>query len=359
MKKNLISYFLLPSILFFLYQSLLFEELYESTSKVIVRQPDSSTMMDTSMALLTGLGVSSTDNDAQVLIEYIESIDMMNKINERLDLFSHYNSSVGSLLSRRYILKQDDYDQLYNVYLKMININVQPSSKVVFLKVKAYNSEFATRFNNEIIKNAEIFINDINNTLAKKQLNFYLKEHKKIEAELVDIKSDLLMFQDKHQILDPTSDSIALQTVTYTLESQVIQKQVELEILKSTLAPSSFLIKSKNLELSILKSKIKNERENLTRSSNNGFNSLINEYADIKFKAELLYKRFTSSLISQEKARIETYSQLKTLVTVDSPSSPRFAKYPEIIYNVLLFIIVNLMLFFIVRIIYLVIKELR
>lgn len=360
MNKKIIYYLMFPSILFFLYQALLSEKVYESTSKVIVRQPDSSTMMDTSMALLSGLGGSSSaNNDAEVLKEYIESVDMMSKINQHIDLFSHYGSSFGEGISRGYILHQEEHDKLYQVYLTMINIEIEPRSKIIVLKVKAYNSDFATKLNKEIIKNAELFINEINNYLAQKQLDFYLIEHDKILQDLLKSKKELLSFQEKYQILDPTSDSIALQTVTYTLEAELINKQIELGVLKNSLATSSFLIKSKVSEINLLKHKIEKERRKLTRSSGKGFNSLINEYTDLKFKAEMLYKRFASSLISQEKARVETYAQLKTLVTVDSSTSPLQAKYPEVTYNSLLFFVVNFMLFFIIRIIFLVIKELR
>jgi capsular polysaccharide transport system permease protein len=74
---------------------------------------------------------------------------------------------------------------------------------------------------------------------------------------------------------------------------------------------------------------------------------------------ELALKAYTSSQVSLEKSRIEAYRQLKYLVTIESPTKPQEAKYPEIIYNISLFLAINLMIFGIGRIVIATVSELR
>ena len=57
-------------MLFVLYQVGFLEERYVSTSQIIVKQPDSASTMDPSMALLSGLGVKPTNEDIQLVQFY-------------------------------------------------------------------------------------------------------------------------------------------------------------------------------------------------------------------------------------------------------------------------------------------------
>jgi capsular polysaccharide transport system permease protein len=60
-----------------------------------------------------------------------------------------------------------------------------------------------------------------------------------------------------------------------------------------------------------------------------------------------------------EKSRIEAYRQLKYLVIVESPTQPQEAKYPEVFYNISLFLALTLLIFGIGRIVIEKVAELR
>jgi capsular polysaccharide transport system permease protein len=68
---------------------------------------------------------------------------------------------------------------------------------------------------------------------------------------------------------------------------------------------------------------------------------------------------YAASQISLEKSRIEAYRQLKFLVVVESPTLAEQARYPDVIYNLTLFLVVMMMIFGIGKIIFATAKELR
>jgi capsular polysaccharide transport system permease protein len=85
----------------------------------------------------------------------------------------------------------------------------------------------------------------------------------------------------------------------------------------------------------------------------------VARFSDFKINLELALQAYTSSQVSLEKSRIEAYRQLKYLVTVESPTEPQDAKYPEVLYNTSLFLAITLMLFGIGRIVIATVSELR
>jgi capsular polysaccharide transport system permease protein len=95
------------------------------------------------------------------------------------------------------------------------------------------------------------------------------------------------------------------------------------------------------------------EEQNLSVSQ------ILAKFSDYEINIELALQAYTFSQVSLEKSRIEAYRQLKYLVTVESPTNPQDAKYPEVMYNISLFLVVILMLYGIGRIVIATVSELR
>ncbi|MDN3683980.1 hypothetical protein QW180_08560 [Vibrio sinaloensis] len=90
-----------------------------STSQIIVKQPDSASTMDPSMALLSGLGVKPTNEDIQLVQFYITSYDMFNKLNSDLDLVDHYKAEGWSSITRFYEASNKE-QVFFDVYKKYV-----------------------------------------------------------------------------------------------------------------------------------------------------------------------------------------------------------------------------------------------
>jgi capsular polysaccharide transport system permease protein len=357
--KSLVLYVFIPWLLFAIYQLFISAPRFESASKIIIKQPDGLSTMAPSMALLSGLGVNTTHTDIQLVKMFIESVDMVNYLEAQLNLSEHFNSKELSYLSKLYSI--DNKDDLYGIYLKFINVNVDGPSGVITIKVQAYDAAYSRKLNAEIVKHSEDFINSIGHQLAKSQLTFINKEHQLTEEKLLKSKSDLLVFQRKYDLLDPEAEGVAIQTIAYELESSLSKSTVELKALQSVMSEGSLLVIAKKNELTVLKQQIDIERNRLsqnTRDNGNIISTILSEYSDLKINLELSLKAYMSSQISLEKSRIEAYRQLKHLVIIQTPTEPINNKYPESSYNIVLAFILLLMAFAITRIIFSTIKEL-
>lgn len=359
LSKPIFIYVVLPWVIFSIYQLYISAPRFESQSKIIVKQPDAISTMDPSMALLTGLGVNTGNTDIQLVKLFIESVDMVNYLDEKLQLSEHYDSTELSFLSKLYSI--DNKDDLYVIYSRYISVEADELSGAIIIQVQAYDSAYSQQLNREIVTYSEKFINSIGHQLAKKQISFISKEHLLTEAKLRKAKSELLSFQRKYDLLDPEAEGMAFQSIAYGLETNLAAETVELKALQSVMSDLSPLVSAKKSELKALREQINIERKRLSQDQHNESNVLskiLSEYSDLKINLELSLKAYVSSQISLEKSRIEAYRQLKHLVIVESPTQPINNKYPETFYNIFLALGVLTMLFIITRIIISTIKEL-
>lgn len=359
-KSPFLALVVLPTLLFAFYQIVWATERYESQAKVTVQQPDSTATMDASMAILSGLGVSnSSTSDTELIKTYIYSNDMLKYLEKEVDLRSHYTNSDIDVFSR---FKEDgSQEELLDYYLKHVTIDINDKSGVVSIYTQAFTPEFSQQLANKIVKRAEWYINSIGHQLAQAQLTFIRGEHELVENKLNKAQAELLTFQQRYHLLDPTAEGAAMQQIAYQLEGLISTKETELKGLRHVMSANAPRVVATQNELNALRAQLNNERERLAQTGEESLpvSEIMAKFADYKIKVELALQAFTSSQVSLEKSRIEAYRQLKYLVVVEDATLPQDSKYPDVFYNISLFAILAAMLFAIGRIVQSTIRELK
>lgn len=378
-KTPIFSLVLFPIFCFAFYQVLWASPRYESISQVLVQQPDGMATMDPSMALLTGLGVSSSGiSDAEILKTYVYSEDMLNYLNTKHSLTTHYSDSQYDFFSR--LTSNASKEDLVKFYTNNVAVEIDETSGIIKVLTQGFTPEFAKQVNKDIVNRAEWYINSIGHQLAEAQLTFIRNEHKQVEKRLEFAKKNLLAFQQTYNLLDPEAEGAAFQQITYSLESEIASKSAELKGLRLVMtekAPQVMVLKA---QLNALKTQLSAERERLSLqktttqppntklttiadplkpNTSNAVSEMLAQYSDYKIELELALQAYTSSEISLEKSRIEAYRQLKYLITVESSTLPEDHQYPNVFYNISLFSVILLMLYGIGNIILATVKELK
>jgi len=358
---------LLPFILFTFYQVILASPRYESQARLIVKEPNGMATLDPAMAIMSGFGVSSGNTDTELVKAFIYSTDMLTYIDQELSISEHFSSTEYDFFSR--LSAQASNEDKLSYFQDRVLVEIDDQSQIVSVFVQAFTPEFSHIVSQTIVARAEWFINEIGHTLAKEQLKFVQQEHALVEKRLKSVKTELLSFQSRHDLLDPQAEGMALQQIAYQLEGQIAVKRTELRTLRSSMSENAPQVLNVAAELQSMTQQLENERGRLTDQSssedmlpeevNLNVSQILAKFSDYKINLELALQAYTSSQVSLEKSRIEAYRQLKYLVIVESPTQPQEAKYPEIFYNISLFLAITLMIFGIGRIVIAMVKELR
>lgn len=358
-KSPFIVFVVIPSLLFSFYQLFIATERFESQAQIIVQQPDSMATMDAGMALLSGMGVPTGGSDTELVKAYIFSNDMVEYLNQELNLRSHYSQDFIDYFSRIHV--DDTREELLKYYQERVKVIINEKSGVISVYSQGFDSEYAQQLTNKIVERAEWFINSIGHQLANAQLDFVQGEHENIENRLAQAQTDLLNFQQKYNLLDPTAEGAAMQQITYTIEGQIAVKQTELKTAKAVMSSKSPQVLAILNELNALKAQLKTERSKLAESGKEemAVSELLAKFTDYKVKMELAIQAYTSSQISLEKSRIEAYRQIKYLIVVEQATMSEESKYPDVFYNISLFILLLSLVFGIGKIVISTIQELK
>jgi len=354
-----ILFVIIPVLIFSAYQLLWATNRFESQAKVIVQQPDSASTLDTGMALLTGLGGSGSGSDPELVKAYVYSNDMIDYLNNKIELREHYSQSFVDYFSR--IHGSDSRERLDQYYQEHVEVIIDDKSGVITISAQAFDSEYAQLLANTVVERAEWFINSIGHQLANAQLGFMQGEHKRIEERLAEAQKDLLTYQQKYNLLDPTAEGTAKQEITYTLEGKIAVKQTEIKTLKAIMSSNSPQVRGLENELKALNAQLEIERDKLSQSGLDEIpiSELLSKFTDYKIRMDLALQAYTSSQISLEKSRIEAYRQLKYLIVVEQATLSEDSKYPDVVYNISLFLLLLSLAFGIGKIIVSTIRELK
>ena len=348
-------------LIYALYLVLMASPQYESQSQLIIKKSDGGSAFDASSLLMSSVTDAPLSTDSVLVEAFIKSQDMYRFLVAQHGMNEHFQTTDADIFSR--LSADATREDKYQYYLDHIDVTVDSSSAVITLKTKAFSSEYANKLNTAIINHAENFINDINNQLAKSKLKFAKSEHDIVEQKLQSAKQELLAFQSKYNVLDPTAEGAASQQIAFSLEATLAQKQAELETMSgmmSDIAPEMRNIKRqiKALQQSVKKQKSELNNAELGDNKDVTMTQLMAQYSDMQIQLQLAIQAYSSSLMTLENTRVETYEKLQHLVTVERPTQPEGNKYPQIIYNLALFGVILFLVYGVGRIIVATIKEL-
>lgn len=362
LRQYSLSMVLIPWLIYALYLTLMASPRYESTSQVIVKSTDGGSSFDPTSLLASAAAVTggSASNDSLLVLAFIKSNDMLLFLEQNLQLSAHYTDTNIDFFSR--LASNHTREEFIEYYLDRVSVEVDSASSVITIRSQAFDPAFAQQINAHIIQRAEDFINSINNNLAKSKLTFANGEHAIVEQKLQQAKMDLLAFQGKYNVLDPTAEGMASQQIAFSLQATLAQKRAELSTLSSMMSDSAPEIINIRRQINALEQQVANQKSAVVSGMGNSdglsVSQLMAQYSNLQVQVELALQAYASSLISLENARVEAYQQIQHLVKVSSPQEPEESAYPDITYNLILFAIALLMGFAVIRIIIATIKEL-
>jgi len=333
---------LLPLLICGCYFGLIASDRYVGGAKVIIKQADSNAQVDFGIALL-GAGMSSGSQDAQLVRQYILSLDMLHQVDELLSLRDHYQNKDVDILSR--LWEWQSQEDFLNYYRKHITVDYDEVSGVLGIRAQAFTPEFAQQIVKAVLQFSEQYINQIGHQLATEQVNFVKNELDRAAEHLRKSKQQILEFQEKYQLFSPEQESGAKLTMVNELEAALTRNKAELNNLRSYMNDSAADIVALKAKIGSLEHQLLIERQKLVGDKSNNFSEVNARHADLLLDLGFATDLYKGSLMSLEQARIEAYRKLKYLVVVDSPSLAEKAVFPRRMYNIVSVLVVLLLFY--------------
>jgi capsular polysaccharide transport system permease protein len=340
-----------------IYLGLVAADRYVSESTVALQQAgnDASVIPGAAM-LLAGLNPPSRE-ETLYLKQYVHSLGLLQQLDAKLKLREHYQGPrIDVPLRLGASASQEDFLEYYRA---RVEVSMDELSSTLTLRVQGFDAEFAHRLNQAILAESERFVNEMSHELAREQLGFAEGELARAGDKLQQAKAELLAFQGKNKLLDPTVQAQASGMMVAELQASITKSEAELRALRSFLNEDSFQVKALRSQIEATRAQLAVERARATGSGQRSerLGALAIEYEGLKTKAEFGLDAYKLALAAVENARIDATRKLKSLVVIEPATLPQTAEYPRRLYNLATLVLACLLVYGIVRLVLATVRE--
>lgn len=318
----------LPTLLAGVYYFGIASDLYLSEVKFLVRGPAKPPSSSIS-AMLSSSSASAISEDTHAVHNYLLSRDAVRRLEREDDLRVLLSRPEGDLISRfpGMLFWRKDFEALFKAYARFVTVELDGTSGVSTLQVKAYRPEDAQRIAQALLGFGEQLINTLNERARHDALAVFRREVEGMEQRIANVQAQLTAYRVKEKMLDPRSASAGPVELLAQMNGQLANAKAQLaEVLRNS--PNSPQIPLVRTRIASLEKLIAEERAKITGDTNSVATAL-SEYERLDVQRLLAEKHLASAFTSLEAARLEAQRQQLYLETIAQPNLADYPLYPR------------------------------
>ena len=354
-KRLITALVLLPGLLVFLYLSLWASDMYISEAKFAVRGQNAAPAMDALSSLFRV--TTSTQSDSYIVLNYITSLDMCDKLDAKLDLRAHYSNRANDIWFR--LWKHPTQDEMRDYWQWATTVAYDPDTGILSVEVKAFSAEMAHKICQGILENSEALVNAMNERARADAISQAQLEVDRAEERIRKAQAAMRAYRERTIILDPQAVATGLYGVVNELEAAATKTAAELaEALTFMQGDSPRVIQLRN-RLEVLQKQLEAEKQRLAGDLKQDvpLSALVSEFQSLTLEEEFAQKQLTSAMASLETARVQADAQSLYIEAFERPTLPDESLYPRPVYFTFIFMVTALLLLGLVSLIIAAVRE--
>ena len=208
-------------------------------------------------------------------------------------------------------------------FRKQLDVVPQELSGAIVLTTSAFTADDAFALNNALLKQAQQFVNEVNQSISADQQAFAEKQVAFAQDRLTTASSALESFQDRYGQLDPLGEQSATTSFISGLESRLVDLKVDEASLrrqyKDPDAPEVAFVADQVREL---QRQIQEERDNAVGADGRDLNKLATQASRLQGDVDFARQSLSSAMLAADNSRMESQRQLKFIVMLSKPLMP-------------------------------------
>ena len=348
-KLSLIPMVVVPALLGAIYFGFIAADRFAVETKFSIRQVSGVPSVDL-LGSLTGVSSSgSTITDSYILIDFIGSRELIDKLEKRIDLRAIYSHDDADFLTA---FDPNETIEEFKDYLEgMITVYFDSSSQIITMEVQAFTPEDAKSVSEEILRLSEELVNELSEKARRDTVRNAQEEVERMEDRLRKNRTEIRKFRDVEQDIDPAKTAESQITFLSTIEANLSTARAELANLLRFMDEDAPSVKVLNSKIKSLEDQAAAERARLgvdqgdsTTGGTETLSARLEGYEVLALEQEFSQKAYISALSSLELARAEADRQQRYLAAFVRPSIPQDALYPDRMLNIFITIFAALVL---------------
>lgn len=351
-----ILFLLLPFAVFLAYAEFFAVEKYRSASTYVIRDLSTKESMGVDLGIF-GVGGSSQHLDAGIVVHYLQSADMFERIDQLFNLRARYRSGQTDILER--LIWDPSTEDFVDLYRKNLKILPDPSNGITTIAFESTDPQTALSILQVLLDSGESFLNELNRKRAEKKIAFASTQLERNKAKLNAAIQALEAFQNQHRLVDPSADMAIKNSIIANLESSIVEKTAAYNQLISYMSPDTIDALKLQKYIEELKAALEKTRSKLSGADPSRLNDLLFDYQKLKSDVDFATEVYKKTLVQSEVLRIEALQESKIFEVVAAPALPDGHIYPKRLHMTLTAMVLILAGYKIAMLVWAVIKDHR
>ena len=300
------------------------EDQYASVTSFSVRREDQASPMEM-LGGFAGLSTGSS-SDTDILYEFIRSQDMVARIDARLDLRAMYGRPG---IDPFFTLPADArVEDLRDHWQRMVRISYDQGDGILELTALAFTPQGAQALATAILEESTAMINDLSAAARADATRHAQAELDRAMARLQAARGALTGFRSLHQIVDPEADLQSQMGVIDTLNTQLAEALIELDMLLQATGADDPRVRLRRDKIAVIEARIAAERGKFG-GDGAAYANLVGEFERLTVEREFAEQSYLSALAAHDMARAEAQRQNRYLAAHVRPTLAQTAEYPQ------------------------------
>ena len=323
---------LLPSLVALWYLYSRAEDQYASVMAFSVRSEETRSALDV-LGRLGGAfgGGGGGGRDAEVLYQFIQSQELVARIDQRLDL--------RSLFSRHYATDpvfgfrpDGTIEDLTNHWSRMLRIAFDGGTGLMEIRVLAFDPQEAKDIALAILDESTRRINELS-AIAREDATRNAREDLDVAVErLRQAREAMTQFRIRTRIVDPSADIQGQMGLLNTLQAQLAAALIELDLLRETTRETDPRITQAERRIEVIRVRIEEERGRFGGGQGPGgedYATVMAEFERLNVDREFAEQAYRSAMSAYDAAVAEAQRTSRYLAAHITPTLAESARYPE------------------------------
>jgi len=346
----------IASVFAAMYWGLIASDRYISEAHVIIQRTDLAGGQTMDFSSLLGNVTGGNMSDQLLLRDHLRSVDMLLKLDERLNLRAHYSDWRRDPLSRLWF-EDTPLEYFHRHYLKRVSVELDSYSGVLIIQAQAYDPDTAHAIATLLVEAGEDYMNAIAHRLADEQVAFLEQQVNSLSERAMRARHALLEFQNDKGMVSPQDAAQNLVGIVNRLEAQLAELQTRRSAMAGYLMPNSPNLVEIDMQIAAIKNQLAKQNARLAAPEGTALNTTVEEYQRLQMDAEFAQDVYKTALVALEKGRVEATRTLKKVSVLQHPTMPQYPLEPRRIYNTIVFILVALLIAGVVHLIAAIIRD--
>lgn len=328
--RNLLTVLLLvtPIAVSVVYFGFLASPQFQSQTQFTVRSSTPALGKD-QLGEVTGIPSAKIFQDTQVVVNFIESNEIIKEIKQRLDLEKIYSRDQADWWAR--LPKEASEEDVLKYWNRMVTVSVSPTSGIVTVEARAFTASDANKVVQEILRLSEVTVNRLNDRIWRDVIGTAQANFDVAAKDLQAAREAVAKQQNASGVLSVEGSSEVISNLLSAVQGDLLRLQQRYEgqvKLISESAPQMVVLKNQILAKQRQVDQLKQQLAGANSQQKN-LADISEQLSQLQLAQTLAEQKFAASLKSFEQVKFVSKQQLVYLDSFLAPTVPDEAEYPK------------------------------